>query len=91
MALLAAGITEPGGMAEQALSWRTLEAWARLTEVHLSPGDFETIRGLSEVYLMAAEEYRHKQTSPPYDVVEINRQTLGRAISAAIRRQSDRS
>lgn len=84
-ALMTAGPTEPGAMQELPLSWRTLQAWAELTEAGLSPGDFEAVSALSETYLAARDEYRGKSIPPPYDVVAINRKRLAQGIRDAFR------
>lgn len=65
-ALLVAGPAQYGAMGEGPLSWQEIDAWANRTEAHLSPGDLEDLKRLSDEFFTACGEYREKAVPSPY-------------------------
>lgn len=65
-AFLAAGASEAGGMGETPLSWSELRNCAAMTEIHLNPGGWETLRYMSEEFVGSCSEYREKVVPSPY-------------------------
>lgn len=53
-------------MGDGPLSWQEIDAWARRTEAHLSPGALEDLQRLSEEFFAACGEYREKVVPSPY-------------------------
>lgn len=84
-ALMAAGPSEPGGMADAPLSWVAIRAWSELTETPLSPGDYEALRDLSGEWVQACEEYRHHLVPPPWGHVRTKPEALGNQIKGLFR------
>jgi len=93
-ALLVVGPSEAGTMGEVPLSWREIEAWARLTMAPFSPGDLEALREMSAEFVAASHEYREKSAPAPYGGVRADPATvseqLQRGLDALIRANGKR-
>jgi len=59
------GITESGGMGPAPLSWREIEAWQRLTNVHIAPWEARLMRRLSLDYLTESRKAESENCPSP--------------------------
>lgn len=60
------GPAKSGGMGVTPLDWTDIAAWAALTAWPITPGDAETIRELSRVYVSALHEWDEKAAPAPW-------------------------
>lgn len=60
------GMTEGGGMAPAALSWREINEWQRATGVSLGTWEARTIRALSVAYIAESRRAEDETCPPPW-------------------------
>jgi hypothetical protein len=60
------GPAKSGGMGIAPLDWTDIAAWAALTAWPITPGDAETIRELSRVYVSALHAWDEQSVPAPW-------------------------
>jgi hypothetical protein len=85
--LLDAGPTEPGGMGEARLSWRSLRAWEDGAGIRLDPWQRRLLRRLSGDWLAESDRARKVDCPPPWqpDAGPIDRPAVSSKIQSMFR------
>lgn len=60
------GLTETNGMGPSPLSWREIEAWQRVTGVHIAPWEARLIRQLSIAYIAEGRRAESENAPAPW-------------------------